>query len=513
MAKLDLSRVLGKRKKIRWATFLAAVLLIFFAVQMIILDKPKKPKASGIIVDAANETCVLNGSDDTLSDTDFRCDSYFLGITNGTLTIAGNHNFKWVYVSTNGVITHAPIELGDLESDGVTLKASGKKKIVSITATHISTDDQSGNIIVENGGKIDVDGKGYPGAKWTRSVSSPVPLGTFSGKSIGGGVFGWGPGGGYTYIEDAGHPKGYFCSSGGGGGSAGAGQKGYQETDCGNLLAPINYVATGSETNLIASTGTTFEDPSSIYPGSGGGGAWYSDTSTNAWDGGAGGGRVYIKGRTIWVKAGGKISADGAVSTRRETGDYEVGGGGGAGGVVYLNAEQVIFESDPGVTVGIGGGSSGGSNGSYLVSGFDTTAESALISAAGGHGFFHNGGDDYASGGGGGFVVINKVASVGGVTVKKTLHPVSRNGSADFNPYALQIGDIIQVKLDVSNINGKIVVKDEALKLPYSGTTTCVPISASITDPSGSIVGSTVIFDYTPGPVTDHAFTYNCQVT
>jgi hypothetical protein len=82
-------------------------------------------------------------------------------------------------------------------------------------------------------------------------------------------------------------------------------------------------------------------------------------------------------------------------------------------------------------------------------------------------------------GGGGGRIAIY-IVNPQPVTIKKTLESVERLGAGDngdgdgnpndnFNPYALQKGDKINVVLEITNaIPGALTIEDEMLMVPYS---------------------------------------------
>ena len=195
-----------------------------------------------------------------------------------------------------------------------------------LTQSSILNLNVSGNMIVQSGSAISVDGKGY-----TR---------------YGGNQVGAGPGGG---------GKGY--RSGGGGGHGGAG-------------------GAGSE----GSSGEATYD-SALFPtelGSQGGGS----TAGGGIAGGAGGGAVLLQ-------VGGTLTLDGLISANGVAGApepyYGTGGGGGGGGTININAAALagtgVLRANGGGGTSVGG--SGGGGGRIALSYGAKTASYALLVAGG----------------------------------------------------------------------------------------------------------------------------------
>jgi hypothetical protein len=197
-------------------------------------------------------------------------------------------------------------------------------------------------------------------------------------------------------------------------------------------------------------------------------------------DGGSGGGIIKLVAKSIvTVGIGSVISADGT------SGEYKSNsrGGGGSGGAIsitLLNQDRINAD------VSVVGNRQGGGAGILINQGIPVQASSALsISAVGGAGGALNSSTPAAGGGAGGKIVLRRggtdAVTAPSPTIVKTLTAINRpfNASpqnANFNPSALQAGDLIKVTLDATNLGGvATVVKDELLttKGITSGIKTC----------------------------------------
>lgn len=88
------------------------------------------------------------------------------------VTISGTHTYNSLTVTNGATLTHEPILVADINSDGTTLKTSGLNKRVDLII--IDT------LNVTNHGRIDVSSKGFPGG----NSSHPVGYGPGGGCSV-----------------------------------------------------------------------------------------------------------------------------------------------------------------------------------------------------------------------------------------------------------------------------------------------------------------------------------------
>ncbi|MCL5410318.1 MAG: hypothetical protein M1324_00480 [Patescibacteria group bacterium] len=162
--------------------------------------------------------------------------------------------------------------------------------------------------------------------------------------------------------------------------------------------------------------------------------------------------------------------------------DHASSGGGGGGYGIVLKADTTLkvsstaiadFRGGEGGAVGGGGGLGGGGGGGVIV------VRSKNIDGDFKDNFIISGGRSYdgaSVNGADGVFQILPVSTVSPVeaSIKKTLEPYQRGASCTaanratcFNPYALQVGDIIKVVLDVYNAPvGNWNLTDEYLKVP-----------------------------------------------
>jgi len=337
----------------------------------------------------------------------------------------------------------------------------------------------SGALVLNNGGTINVNEKGYP------AVDDIAGEHTVSDTGI---VHGFGSGGGENHF--LGTQNG---SIGGGGGYGGHGVYGYNSTVDGG--APY-----GSS------------DITSFDFGSAGGYA-HSDEAEDA-HGGAGGGRIRIRAGSINI-VGSTISANGGL------GDGATGSGWsgrGSGGSIILEFSGVAGQ---GLVSDVRGGLLNGANdgaGSVKIINynFDTTSTAYNIFARGGYTDI-----DEKGAGGGGRIFLEKIITPN-ITIKKELQAVSRSNATpadNFNPYALQLSDVIDVVLTISGLTGNIELTDTALDNNLTGSSR---VFCSYT--SNSIISTTTGCDITgidpkdgigisPGTNSICEVRYSCQVT
>lgn len=212
-------------------------------------------------------------------------------VTADTVQVAGDtkRHFTSLTIKNNGVLTHdAPIPTTDFSTSANApnpLTPAGQLKKVDLAIT--------GDVTLESGGKIDVDGKGYPSYELY-----PVP-------DVG--ALGFGPGAGRrgTCTDDR------KCASGGGyGGEGGSGDGGSPPLGGGTY-------------------GSSFE-PDGF--GSGAGPASYGTDSIG------GGGKIKIIANSILIKdSSSKITANGA----DQLGSSSESPGGASGGSIWLSANTI----------------------------------------------------------------------------------------------------------------------------------------------------------------------------
>lgn len=212
-------------------------------------------------------------------------------ISGGTFTIAGEHTFNSLKIINGAKLTHAAF------SQNENINTSDKKVSLIITT----------DLTLDNGGQIDVTGRGYSGGAQAASGS------------------GVGPGTGVTlntyknqYVSAGG---GAFRGDGGGGNIGTSGNGGFK------------YVQ-------------SVKAPEILEAGSGGGGAetkiggkYYGSA------GGSGGGRVYLDVKQnirILSKSSG-ILANGQNGTRPNAYQDAIYTGGGAGGSVWIKADKFLY--------------------------------------------------------------------------------------------------------------------------------------------------------------------------
>lgn len=349
------------------------------------------------------------------------------------------------------------------------------------------------DLTIESGGKIDVSGKGFRGGG-SQELSGNLPA---NGKDNGDGS------GGSTAVSNSG--------GGGGGGHGGHGGTGIKI-----IQGPAGVTTT------VSGSGGKVDDDYFIptLGGSGGGGG----EDAVACYGGPGGGIVKIDANNIIIEGENAIIADGLSPSGTSS------CGAGAGGTIQIKARNKfttdrayssIFSAKGGqansrdiitgqlpfltTTKHIGGDGGGGriSVEAPFISGW-TVKE--LLGSADSYGSYPShlnvnplrlynnvvpGDKNLAP-------VISERGTVyvqgGGAAnnVKKILLPFKRPGANpqnNFNPYAVRVGDEIQVNISVSNLtNGQLVkITDDWLKTPTSipggSVKKCMPApGASISD-------------------------------
>ncbi|MFA6963551.1 MAG: hypothetical protein WC227_02455 [Patescibacteria group bacterium] len=326
MGKITIIKALKLRFRFRILTVLACLVLVVALGGILISNNPRLTRANGIYL--ISEICTVEGAWELVWNDPY-CDGYNVSVPAGaTLTIRGGRTFKDVTVDGGTLITYG----GPHNFTNLTVKNSGtvthdalaqnETIIADNSSTKMVNLNVSGRLLLESGGKINVDGKGYAGG-------------------VRDDVNGDGPGGG------GGHFAGEFTleydTFGAGGSNAGWGGNGaYDTSDSGGatgITGPSPY-------------------PSFLLPqyqyGSGGGYAFAHRTGGSAESfGGSGGGRIKINADTIELSGSSFISANGTSSVaqqdRNQNNKKVAGGGAGGGGYISITVSKYLASTQSGV--------------------------------------------------------------------------------------------------------------------------------------------------------------------
>jgi len=380
----------------------------------------------------------------------------------------GPRKFKSLSIRNAGSLTH--------EAFSATDDAATSAKKVDITLIE--------DLNLETGSEINVSGKGFqPNGDYRCDGCGPSQQA--------------GPGGGWNgyYYNDDNKPA---LGSGGGYGGQGGPGKGTGKPNEGpgvrvDSAPPTQVGSPGGNGNMEAC------DERACSPG------------------GAGGGRVHIRARTIRTAAGTGIYADG----NDGQGASFTGGGGGSGGSIWLELTDTATTN---IAARATGGATGGEEGVVEYKSFSAAyinTYAVNVHANGGSQTrWGNGG-----GGGGGRILIERIDKPQ-VTIKKSLKALQR-GSIDmvdgFNPYALQLNDVIRVTLEIRGLTPTATTEMRDTVLSTGGTGTgakCAPpdngyvYGPSDTEASGTsrnLQGDDVVWSFTPS-VADLTVWYDCRV-
>lgn len=445
MAKPSISSIFEKRKRIRVLTILACLCLAFLSFQLITQNPRKTKAASGCVGNVC--TIIEDGYFDIVGHfisssgyTRFTAVSTSDVVINGAVTVqtSGQQYFKSLLIKNNAVLTHdALVPVTDFDISTSVLTLSGSTKKVDIVTT--------GNITLTAGGQINVDGKGFPGGFIRDDYGrEDLPLDSHPD--------GYGPGHGHGGVF-------YQFAKAGGGGFAGVGGTTDPRFPGGAVsLSSLDYLNTP------------------LQFGSGGGAAKSYRLNNFVYaitPGGAGGGVISLRANTLVID-GGRISSNGLNTQLVVNGsgggvDRNAWGGAGSGGMILIGANNFNLPSDYSGISTVGTTATAG----VSAAGLGKISADVFLPNSPQSYFQANGGDcenSEGSGGGGGLIVIKNISSTG-VTIKKTLEPISRPYNAApanpiFNPYALQIDDKILVRLTITNIVGAVTVIDDYLQTP-----------------------------------------------
>lgn len=532
MARISISRVLIFKHRIRIFSSLA-ILVLIFAMAGLIIKNPGMGKAFEynsstkvltITSDCPNAVIFNDSAGTQIFTADFPCPQNLLSIGNDlnltvtdgvTLTVASYPGrplqFASINVLDNGKITHA----GLTEEEATTCDTNGNGSILDPTDSQEPLCNNArikkidleitGDLTLDSGGKIDAIGKGYPGS-YVTGTDCNGGVGIGHGRVIDGTNYGWGPGGGSSVVADH--------SRGGGGGFGGDGAPG---------------------TGLPAGSAYSFYNGQNMEFGSGGGFSAHegSDDDTEVINGGKGGGRIKIWANRIFIAdSTSQISANGGdVPGKNCTDNNDVGGGGGAGGSVYVETNKFVFAGGGYTAASSNGGALNGGSNPVNLEGFSVGGVFQIF-ADGGKGATNAAGGSISlgtgPGGGGGWIKIKEISKVP-MTIHKTLTPLERPGLTplnNFNPYALQINDKIQVSLQVTNVQSgrTIKIKDELLTLnrdienvngvkckPIAGTVLPMPDNSG-TEATDGYVKWTYTAPLSGTVIESPPFVYNCML-
>ncbi len=338
--------------------------LIIISLAIFIFITPVQYAKGGI--SCTSTTCTASGSSVNIG-TSTAYENKHLVIDNVKVYVAGDHTFKSVTIKgSRGILTHQPF----INTDN----ASSNKKI-SINIPYTAGAEDTGNLILIDGGSINVDGAGYQGGE-------PGQKGAGPGSSNG-----------ISYDTRDKYSDGKYKRRGATGGAS-------FTTKGGNATIP-----TSRDLTISTNSGPVYSIGSSpnFEPGSGAGGVdiYYSKTPAlrshdTQSSGGSGGGRIYIHaGKDIKILSGtSTISANGSNGTHIKTSDnnYTAFSGGGSGGIVWLKADNnfIYPYSSSLQTININGGNNVtvGSDGKteFIASNYSSSNRFYNVSAKGGNG-------------------------------------------------------------------------------------------------------------------------------
>lgn len=377
----------------------------------------------------------------------------------------------------------------------------------------------TGDINIEGNGRIDLTGTGYPGATTEFSdngsftdpdlggLITPNDVGDNTrnrvGRIRGGSLEPSGsPGGGYS--DNVG------CNGAAGGGGSHAGRGGYIARELGNgcgIFARADFYGDRyNPTTMGSGAGTSNDDAKSSNIGGSGGGSLVIRSSSliinNGYIDVSGSAGKYVR----WtISAGG---AGGAVNIATTT--FNVTGGG-------IAAEGSDGRSDNRLEAFVGGG------GGYIHLEYDSGSTREIVTGAlsviGGNGGSRENGLDWGGSNIDGEPGIIDLVSCrkSSAGVLKKLIAVDRGGvpNRGFNPYALQVGDVITVEISVGSLTTGVraTIEDESLRVP-GGTHMCVPINGTALPgvPDLSFLNDDGVgWTRTPASETE-IFSYRCRV-
>lgn len=389
-------------------------------------------------------------------------------------------HFSSISLSSGAVLTHSAVTLTDMSQDVGGYTKSGSNEIANSLVDNVTGDARwkkvdiiaDGFIYIDGSSSINVDEKGYPGTVQPDGATCFSYPNTETAKGLDG--FGRGHGTGVSTTNN--------ISSGGGAGYGGLGQSG---TAAAGGIYDTDYV-------------TQFD-----FGSSGG-----NSTKRNGgnfcshWRSGNGGGRVRLDTGKINLVPGSKISANGQAA-----GSYA---GSGSGGSIFVVSSD---STSTGFVALVKNATNGAGEGSVRSVDADTTivstvAESPNLISIGGAG---------GNLGAGGRIYTQK-KNIPAVTIEKTLRAINRNGNANFNPYALQKGDIVEVNIKLKPHVNAVNLIDNFLSTNSNSTdpAKCVydtgDTGLSVPNLSGSRDDNTMLWINQAASTSETLYTYQCRV-
>jgi len=185
-------------------------------------------------------------------------------------------------------------------------------------------------VTVESGGTISVDELGY----WAGETGTCSNCDAFQGESYAG------VGDGDVYSGSYNESNGAYVANYGGGGANVTGGGGNH----GGGATPGDSWNGGGYTPPEAGDTYGEADLSVLFHGSGGGGVWHG--SNDPGPGGDGAGILLVFAQTVDAQGTAALSATGGTTTHWATGTWTYGAGGGAGGSIWIIAEDLSLAAD-----------------------------------------------------------------------------------------------------------------------------------------------------------------------
>ncbi len=233
-------------------------------------------------------------------------------------------------------------------------------------------------VAVRNGAALHVDAGGYWGGETGASSNCDATQGeSYAGPGVGGNTTGCT--GGYNHANGS---QAWQRNHGGGGAHiTGAGGE-----HAGGAEGTISWNGASPPSQAGATYGTAAL--STLFLGSGGGGVWNGPPDPGP--GGNGAGILYVSATSIQTIGTGVIAARGGTTDHWATGSYTYGAGGGAGGSIWLAADELILATGSVLATGGLGKKSGvtrdGGNGGVGRIRMDYGTVNGVAYGAGGHG-------------------------------------------------------------------------------------------------------------------------------
>lgn len=385
-----------------------------------------------------------------------------------------HRRFKSLTLEEKAILTHDAVTIPELISDDSNSNKSLAEETTGTGRWKKVDIETVGDLIIKDTSSINVSGKGYPGGVFCNVSGSDACTGGTS--TTANNRLGYGPGGGYGGVLPQVLPMPY-CAYG-----ASYGSFGTYKNDCITLL----------DSGIPKYGSSDLTSPNSFEFGSGGGGLKLPVGSNSSDSGGAGGGRIkLIVGGTFNLSSANIISANGGSSTCFGTTPASCGGG-GSGGSILVKAKHFSI-TDIGTALSIGVGQPNNPLTAQPGSVLSDVYLPIYFQAKGGDGGVS--GSSQGGGGGGGRIMVKKLVNDSVPTVKKTLTPVARDGSAaDFDPYTLQKNDTIKISLEVYGVNEIVDFKDTWLSVDADADESCSYLAGT-----GSVNSSD--WDMIPQPV------------